>query len=242
MAAFIDIHHHLVYGLDDGPKNSVKARKMVDAAYRDGVRTIIATPHVYPGRKKFDSKNYEKRLQELNEYCAVCNYDLEILPGAEIYYTDAALRLLVNGEIPTLNGTRFALFEASTRLKSEDFVRAIRDISNAGFIPVIAHIERYPNLWFKTKLIRQMRSGFNFRIQVDAEVFIDRIPFFEKRFLKALIKYDLIDYVASDAHDTSGRRVCMNRAYKVLCAKYGKKYARRLTRINQEELLVQEDD
>jgi len=215
---------------------------MIDAAYRDGVRTIIATPHVYPGRRKFDHEAYKQRLNELNEYCGVCNYDLKILPGAEVYYTDAALRLLVNGEIPTLNDTRFVLLEASTRVRSEDFVRAIRDVSNAGFVPVIAHIERYPNLWFKAKLIRQLRSGFNFRIQVDAEVFLDRIPFFEKRFLKALIKYDLIDYIASDAHDTAGRRVNMNRVYKVLCSKHGKKYARMLTGANQEELLEQEDD
>ena len=242
MAAFIDIHHHILYGLDDGPKNSKKARQMIDAAYRDGVRTIIATPHVSPGRRKFDRVSYDQRLNELNTYCAACNYDMKILPGAEIYYTDAAIRLLTSGEVPTLNNTRYVLLEASTRLRSEDFVRAIRDVSNAGFIPVIAHIERYPNLWFKSKLLKEMRSGFNFRIQVDAEVFIDRLPFFEKRFVKALIQNDLIDYVASDAHDTAERRVNMGRAYKVLCAEYGKKYARMLTGTNQEELLIQEEE
>lgn len=242
MASFIDIHHHLVYGLDDGPKDSRKSRKMIDAAYREGVRTIIATPHVYPGRKKFDREAYEERLKELNEYCAVCNYDLEILPGAEIYYTDAALRLLVNGELPTLNNTRFVLLEASLRLRCEDFARAIRDISNAGYIPVIAHIERYPNLWRKIKFLRQECAGFDFRIQVDAEAFLDKLPFFERRFVKALVKYDLIDYVASDAHDTAGRKVNMSRAYKVLCEEYGKKYARKVTGGNQEELLVQEND
>jgi len=241
MAAFIDIHHHLIYGVDDGPKNSRKARQMVDAAYRDGVRTIFATSHVYAGRRKFDLAAYEERLDELNAYCAEQGYDLEILPGAEVYYTDAALRMLVNGEIPTLNGTRYVLLEASTRVKGEDFVRGIRDVSNAGFIPVIAHIERYPNLWSKVKLIRQTRAGFNFRIQVDAEVFLDRIPFFERRFINALIKHDLIDYVASDAHDTSERRVCMREVYNVLCEKYGKKYARSLTAANQEELFIQED-
>jgi len=241
MAAFIDIHHHIVYGLDDGPKDLRKACQMIDAAHRDGIKTIFATPHVYPGRKRFDHASYRLRLDELNTYCAERNYDLEILPGAEIYYTDAALRLLTEGEIPTLNNTSFVLLEASTRLKSEDFVRAIRDISNAGFTPVIAHIERYPNLWHKIKVIRQVRSGFDFRIQVDAEVFLDRLPFFEKRFVKALIKYDLIDYVASDAHDTTGRRVNMHRAYRVLCEEYGKKYARSLTGGNQEELLVRDE-
>ncbi len=241
MAAFIDIHHHAVYGLDDGPRDLRKAQQMVDAAYRDGVRIIFATPHMYPGRKKFDHANYRLRLNELNAYCAERNYDLKILPGAEVYYTDAALRLLQEGEIPTLNNTRFVLLEASTRLKSEDFIHAIREISNAGFTPVIAHIERYPNLWHKIKVIRQARSDFDFRIQVDAEVFLDKLPFFEKRFVKALIKYDLIDYVASDAHDTAERRVNMHRVYRVLCEDYGKKYARSLTGGNQEELLMQDE-
>lgn len=242
MATFIDMHHHLAYGLDDGPKNFKRSCKMIDAAYRDGIRTIIATPHVYPGRKRFDRAAYMQRLDQLNAYCAQHSYDLKILPGAEVYYTDATIRLLTEGRVPTMNGTEFILLESSTRRKINEFERAIRDISNAGYIPIVAHIERYPNLWFKLKEIKKISETFDMRIQVDAEAFLDKMPFFGRRFLNGLVKRDMIDYVASDAHDVSERRTRMTQVYKLLSSKYGKKYARRLTGGNQRELLISEDE
>lgn len=237
MAKYIDMHHHLVYGVDDGPKTLKKSQRMIDAAYRDGVRIIIATSHVYPGRKRFDQALYRARLNELNAYCKACNYDMIILSGAEVYYTDATVRLLGENRVPTMNDGDFILLECSTRRKISEFEHAIREICNAGYIPIVAHIERYPNLWFKLKAIEQLVETFDMRIQVDAEAFLDKLPFWGRRFLKGLVKRDLIDYVASDAHNVTDRRVCMNRVYKVLAAEYGKKYARKLTGGNQRELI-----
>lgn len=242
MATFIDMHHHLAYGLDDGPKNFKRSRQMIDAAYRDGTRIIIATPHVYPGRKRLDRPAYKQRIDELNAYCESCGYDLKILQGAEVYFTDATVRLLAEGRVPTMNGTEFVLLESSTRRKITDFEHAIREISNAGYIPIVAHIERYPNLWFKLKDIKKIAETFDMRIQVDAEAFLDKMPFFGRRFLNGLVKRDLIDYVASDAHDVSARKTRMTQVYRLLCSRYGKKYARRLTGGNQRELLISEDE
>lgn len=242
MATFVDMHHHLLYGLDDGPRNLKKSWQMIDAAYRDGIRVIIATPHVYPGRKRFDFTVYRQRLEELNAYCDERCYDLKILPGAEIYFTDATIRLLSEGRVPTMNSTQFVLLESSTRRKIHEFERAVRDVSNAGYIPIIAHIERYPNLWFKVKEIAKIAETFDMRIQVDAEAFLDKMPFFGRRFLNSLVKKDLIDYVASDAHDVSARKVRMAKVYRFLSSKYGKKYARKLTGGNQKELIISENE
>ena len=141
-----------------------------------------------------------------------------------------------------MNGTQFVLLESSTRRKIHEFERAVRDVSNAGYIPIIAHIERYPNLWFKVKEISKIAETFDMRIQVDAEAFLDKMPFFGRRFLNSLVKKDLIDYVASDAHDVSARKVRMTGVYKLLSSKYGKKYARKLTGGNQQELIVSENE
>ena len=77
--------------------NSAEAQKMLDAAAADGTSVIIATPHVKPGVRAFDREKYESGLAALNAYTAQMGYRLRILPGAEIKYTDATLRLLDEG-------------------------------------------------------------------------------------------------------------------------------------------------
>jgi len=234
------VHHHLAYGLDDGARNMRDARRMIDAAYRAGICAILATPHVHPGKKAFDREKYLAVLAELNAYCEEKEYELELLPGAEVLYSEAAIRLLNEGYIPTLNDTRFVLIEWRTSVEYPMFEKNIKEVISAGYIPVVAHIERYKNLWFKAKKIRQLREMYDFRIQLDCEAVVDKQPFFERRFVDKLLKNRVADYIATDAHDVSARKGRMAEAYRAVSRKYGKKYARRLTYRNPSEILLGE--
>lgn len=237
---FVDVHQHIAFGIDDGARNIRSAKRMIDASYREGICTIISTPHVRPGKRAFDIGKYLEVVDELNQYCIDQNYDLQILPGAEVLYTDATIRLLDEGYIPTLNQSKFVLIEWRTHISFAAISQDIRDMSNAGYIPVIAHIERYRSLWFITKRVQQLKHAYDFRIQIDCDALLARTSIFERMFVNKLLKMRLVDYLATDAHNVTDRGITIQEAYKVAKRRVGNRYARQLTFRNQCELLGDE--
>ncbi len=233
----IDIHHHLLYGLDDGARSEAVSRSMADRAERQGVRFIIATAHARSDVRPFDRATYDARLAQINAYCESMEYALRVLPGAEVLYSEAAIRSLDRGEIPTMNGTRFVLVEWSDSADSALIFRAIREMSNAGYRVIIAHIERYRALWTRLKQIEELKATFDLRIQIDCDALIGRGHFLRRRFVHALIERGLVDYVASDAHGNAHRSIRMNEVRRYLKKTYGNRCAHRLTEGNQRELL-----
>ena len=155
----IDIHHHLLYGLDDGPSRFDEAARMAECAAQDGIRTLIATPHVYPGVRPFQREMYDEALERLNQHCSRKGVPLSILGGAEIRHTDAAVRLLEEGRLPTMNGTSFVLVEWSTSADAQSIADAVREYANAGYRVIIAHIERYRGLWLKKGVVETLKNG-----------------------------------------------------------------------------------
>ena len=120
MLKYIDIHNHILFGLDDGPKSIMESMKMIDMAAKEGIKTIVATPHVRPGKKIFDHIQYSLALDQLNSYCAAKAYGLQIVGGAEIKWNENTIRLLKQGLVPTMNNTRFVLVEWSASSRYED--------------------------------------------------------------------------------------------------------------------------
>lgn len=239
MNGFIDIHHHLIFGLDDGAGDEAMSRKMADRAAEQGIRTIFATTHAYPGVREFDRAAYEERLDALNAYCREQEYELEILSGAEIRYSQSMVRGLEQGELPTMNNTRFVLTEWSNSADSDQIYQAVREISNAGYIVIMAHIERCRNMRRELELIDEMKRSFQMRVQVDCESLLDGglAGFRMRSFACSLIEQELVDYVATDAHDLTTRRARMEETYQYLRKKFGKNTARALTGLNQLELI-----
>ena len=143
MRGFTDIHHHLLYGVDDGAQSLQMSLKMAQRAYRGGTRTIIATPHVTPGVEQIDEEKFHKRLEEIHAACRQAGMDLRLLLGAEILYTDMTCRLLSEGRVPTLAGTEYVLVEFMPGVRYDALYKALEGILRAGFLPVVAHVERY---------------------------------------------------------------------------------------------------
>lgn len=240
MMKFVDIHQHVAYGIDDGARNIRSARRLIDASYKAGVCIVIATPHVQPGRTAFDSVEYYEIIDKLNRYCRDQKYDMHVLSGAEVMYTDATIRLLDAGYIPTLNNSRYVLVEWKNPISITAFSQNIREMVNAGYIPVIAHVERYRGLWFRARYIQQLRSIYDFRIQMDCDVLVEKCSLLERMFANSLLKLRLVDYLATDAHNVTDRRVNIKEAYSIVKRRFGRKYARELTYINQLEILGDE--
>ena len=102
-----DMHHHLVYGVDDGSQSLEESLRMLDIARSQGIDTIVCTSHVAPGKTELNLEMYHAHLQELQKLTT----DIQLLPGAEILYTSRTVELLQAGLVPTLNGTNHVLIE-----------------------------------------------------------------------------------------------------------------------------------
>ncbi|MCE5343001.1 MAG: hypothetical protein LLF96_05340 [Eubacteriales bacterium] len=228
MNALIDIHHHLLYGMDDGPEKKEGMEQMLEAAYRQGVHAIIATPHLMPGIVPFSLDTLYRRVEEAQDICSVAGYDLHIFPGAEMMYTYQAERYLAQQRVPTLAGSSKILMEFSLDIRFEEMITAVQSVLRSGYFPILAHIERYPCL-MRGRNAERLKENYDVLYQVNGEFVLKGEGFFPKRAIKRLLLDGKIDFIASDAHDVDRRPCQLEEAYDKLVALVGERYADELT-------------
>lgn len=226
---FVDIHHHLAYGVDDGPSNRKAMYRMLERAAKEGICTTIATSHATPGVQRFDLKAYRSALKDARAYCRSRGLDLTILEGCEILYTNQAVRMLQEGAIPTLAGTDFVLVEFSPDVKYARLREALQRLASGGYRPVVAHVERYDCItawpWRVAKLKEEMEVFFQINCSSVTEKKGLRVRFF----VKWMLKNRMVDALGTDAHNTSFRPANMKKAWRTVRDLCGKKTARALT-------------
>ena len=226
---FMDIHHHLLYGMDDGPKDCRKMYAMLRRAASQGISRIVATPHITPGVYHFDRSQYDLALREAADYCSRMGLNIALYEGAEILYTGQTCRLLREGKVPTLAGTDRVLVEFSPDVRFEELHEALDHLLCSGYLPVVAHVERYRCLVMHPARAERLKREMTVYFQVNCGAILDDRGFFERRFINRLMRKHLIDAVATDAHNTSSRSARMYDAWRELKFEYGASYARRLT-------------
>ena len=232
---FSDIHTHLLFGTDDGAKSIENMYAMVDAAYECGTRFICATPHFYPGYFGDNRELSETAFEKLLEYCNDRYPDLELMLGNELYYMHDSIAWLKDGVCRTLGSTRYVLVEFLEKDSENLIAEAASRLLNAGYIPIIAHAERYKDL-SAGRVMALRESGV--LIQVNAQSFFLRFAFGIKRRLKKLLDGNAVDFVASDAHDLGLRSPDLKKSYELLIDKYGEKRARALCGENARRLIL----
>lgn len=227
-AGFTDIHAHFLYGLDDGAEDRGGMEAMLDAAHADGIASLFATPHVTPGIEPFDMARYQEHLEEARRYCRRKGYALRLYSGAEILYTPALEQYALNHRLPTLAGSDYVLIEFMPDISYRELELAAAHLERGGYIPVLAHVERYPCLYSR-KHAAALKERRNVRYQVNANTVLSSGGFFHRRILQGWFRCGLVDFVASDAHDCNRRPFRMRKAYDVLERLYGRDEAMRLT-------------
>ena len=216
-----DIHHHLVWGIDaDGPQTMEDSVAMLRAAAGEGIGAIVATAHVMPGIRPFDQGRYREHLEGLRRYCQGQGLPLSLYPGAEIFYTPMTTRHLNEGRAPTLNGGRHVLVEFEPSERMEAIRKACDELTSHGYLPILAHVERYKALAHAPNKAIQLREEFGLAYQVNCNTIIQPKGFFQHHFIKTLLKEDALDLIATDAHNVSTRPVKMREAIAAL-ERYG---------------------
>lgn len=229
MSVCTDIHAHLLYGIDDGPRTPEEMKAMLQAEAENHVDRVVVTPHITPGVYPFDQKAYEQRLAEAQEIGKRLSTPVEVCGGSEVLFSTLTCAMLQDGRVPTMADTNIVLVEFSPTVAYWDLCRAVNAIVESGFQPMLAHVERYLCLVHRPARAKRLKEKQPVLYQVNANSFVGKRSFWKKRFIRLMIRDRLLDAVGTDAHNNTTRPVCMAQAYPEIQRLCGKRYAQALT-------------
>lgn len=229
-----DIHQHLLWGIDDGADSREIMYSMLREAQRQGIKTVVATSHARPGLQPFDMGLYTERLTEAQCFCKTEDLGICVLPGAEIAWTHQTPLALRQGRIPTMGGTDYVLLELWRNISWQAAQDAVKQLTRAGYCPVLAHPERYLAFIRSPKKTLQFRNETGAMLQLNADTVLFPRNYWERRFTEYLLKEGAVDAIASDAHDCINRPVNMEAAYQWLTIHTDAAYAKELVTFGGE--------
>lgn len=224
---YIDIHCHVIWGVDDGGETWEETCQMLQEAVEDGIGKMIVTPHMTPGVYEFPEETFQRHLAQARAFIAEEGLELELTRGAEILYTELTPRLLREGKTPTLEGSNHPLIEFSPTDSWEHIKNALQKVSSAGFAPVIAHMERYPAIK-SIDQVRMLKENLRTLVQINARTMTKKQPLLRRRYFDRLFQENLVDFIATDTHAMPGRGTCMTEGMEALRQKYGEDCYRRI--------------
>lgn len=231
----IDIHSHILPGIDDGSKNMEETEKMLSIAVKEGIHGIVATPHYEAGLNKAWREKFMKAYSNVISYINENDIPLQLYAGNEIYYSESIIEELQKGNIHTINGTRYILVEFPMYADYMYIERALRNLQNAGFWPIIAHVERYESL----RSVKRVKSlaDMNVCIQVNASSITSKNKLSTRWFCLGLMRKKLVHLLATDAHSSRHRKPEIQQCFEHLDKKLGKSYRRLISEINPEKII-----
>lgn len=213
-------------GVDDGSPDMETSLKMLQIAEKDGIEAMILTPHHKPMHHNVSPAHNEAYKESLKSQAKEIGLRINLYSGNEIYYSETAFEELEEGKICTLAGSDYVLVEFHPTNPYKAIHNAIYQILGAGYIPIIAHVERYSEIVSHPSYIEELIS-MGCYIQVNASSVMGKYGFGIAHFTKKLLKKHLVHFVASDAHDTQKRapllQDCRNYVDKKIGAEYGQK-------------------
>lgn len=227
MDRLVDTHCHILPEVDDGARSMEETRQMLQEAYEDGIRYIIATPHHHPRRGRKSPKQLRRQLKLVREEAAQISDELRIYLGTEIYFGQDIPERLREELILTMNKTKYVLVEFSPGDPFDYICQGIQQIQMKGYEVILAHIERYQCMYKNIENVEHLKH-MGVRIQVNADSITGESGWKAKRFVRRLIDERLVFCVGTDAHDPKRRLPRMKKAAEYVEKKCGEDYARRI--------------
>jgi protein-tyrosine phosphatase len=235
LKGMIDIHTHILPGLDDGARSWEEAVAMARGAVKDGIEAVVATPHIYEATSITPQEICEKTRQ-FQTLLDCQGIKLRVLPGAEVHLAIDLPDRLGEGRFQTItDGCRYLLVEFPFGLLPLYTDEVLFELQAGGVIPIIAHPERNesvqkdPNRLYnmiQKGMLAQLTGGSlrgNFGSKVEYTA-------------KLLLKHNLIQILASDGHRADRRRVLLSKASGVIADLAGIETAQAMTVTNPRKI------
>lgn len=224
----IDIHLHILPGVDDGPKTIEESVALARVMVQEGIHTAIATPHyndLFPRRPAAEIKERVHALQHVLDSHSI---PLHLYSGHEALIQSGLVGDIQSGRLSTLNGSRYLLLEMWSNSWLPETERVIFELRAFGIVPIIAHPERYAAIQenpdrlhtlLQQGVLTQLTASSLLRIQGNAT----------RKCAEVLLKKGYIQCIASDAHGTGNRLRTIKPSLEVVAQMLGQAKAHMLS-------------
>lgn len=237
----VDIHCHILYGIDDGPKDLEQSMKLVRELHKKGIEEIIATSHYISGDDYVPTcEEIRGKVRIVQEEIDKEGLNLRIYTGMEVYASHDTIERIKNNEILSLNDSRYILIE----FPFEFIPRYISDLLFAvqleGYTPIIAHPERYCSDYIKSKLLEELVDK-GALLQINSESILGTHGKRAKKAAYHLLKSGRVHLIATDSHSLNrilSDRQLVEKKISEIC---GMENVERIMYINPRKVLENED-
>lgn len=200
----LDLHCHMLPGIDDGATDLDMALRMARIAVEDGIVMTACTPHVYPGLYDNDAAGIRLAVAALQTELDRHDIALKVVEGADVHLSPDIVDRLRAGHIPTIAGSRYLLLEPPHHVPPPRFEESVFQLMVAGYVPIITHPERLS--WIEDHyavFVRLVKAGA--WMQVTAASVVGRFGKRPKYWSERMLDERLIHILATDAHHPSRR-------------------------------------
>ena len=235
---------HILPGIDDGAADSDEALGMLEVAYRDGIRHIVATPHFTPSgdrdtggaatdisARRNSTDMIRERVNELREVASENNLDINVYPGSEVLLHPEIPSIYDTGSICTINETRYVLVEFPLQDIPGYAGNVLYQLQLKGLVPIIAHPERCLKVVDNPGILRDLIER-GMLAQVSACSLTGGYGRRIKKITLKLIGEGLVQFVASDAHNIRHRAPELSKAAGIVEKKFGREVVEKLFYVN----------
>ncbi|WP_071460928.1 tyrosine-protein phosphatase [Bacillus massilinigeriensis] len=216
----IDIHSHILPGIDDGAKTVEDSLLLARAAVKEGISAIIATPHHRNNRYENSKQKIASAVEMLDEVLKKEGIPLKVLPGQETAIYGEIVEDYEKGEIMTLNGTSYLFLELPAGHVPRYTERLLFDLQVKGLIPIIVHPERNAEIQERPDILYNLVEK-GALAQLTATSIAGKFGKRVKAFSAQLLEANLVHFIASDVHDLEKRSFRMREAFEVIESSYG---------------------
>ncbi|MEN6350064.1 MAG: CpsB/CapC family capsule biosynthesis tyrosine phosphatase [Syntrophomonas sp.] len=233
----IDIHAHILPGLDDGARNLEESLEMARLAVNDGIKYLFATPHVVKGLYENKKDDIIKAVHELQQKLDDEQISLTIIPGAEIRIADDLPSRLDRGELLTLdNKDKYLLIDLPIGVFPDYTSEVLFQIQLRGITPILAHPERNTIIAADSSILNKLVYR-GVLVQITCGSLTGSFGSSVRRNAFRYMQEGMVHVLASDAHSSRGRTPCLTGAYQTLEKSFGTSFAYQLEHVNPGKLL-----
>lgn len=220
MSVLIDLHCHLLPGIDDGAPDLETSLEMARIAVADGIGTIACTPHIYPGLYDNNGPDILRRVIALQAVLNDAGIPLTLVAGCDAHLTPTMVAELNNGHIPTLAGSRYFLFEPPHHVAPPRLEQSVLATLEAGYMPIITHPERLSWIEGHYDTMKALAKAGAW-MQLTAGSITGRFGKRPQYWSERMLDEGLVHLIATDAHNLRNRKPLMADAAAMVAVRLG---------------------